>query len=72
MLSILEAVINRTEIKPGMKVGIVLKKDQPTGKLTYGIVKRLLTSKSRHTRGIKVELEDGKGIGRVQVFGEAK
>lgn len=55
----------RANIKPGMQVLIVLKKDQLTGTLTEGIVKNLLTSAPKHHRGIKVRLEDGQ-IGRVQ------
>jgi uncharacterized repeat protein (TIGR03833 family) len=55
----------RTNIKPGMLVNIVLKKDQRTGTLTEGIVKRLLTSSPKHHRGIKVMLDDGQ-VGRVQ------
>lgn len=55
----------RADIKPGMHVNIILKKDQTTGKLTEGIVKDLLTSAPKHHRGIKVRLEDGQ-IGRVQ------
>ncbi|MBD1431097.1 YwbE family protein [Sphingobacterium litopenaei] len=55
----------RADIKPGMLVNIVLKKDQRTGILTEGIVKDLLTSAAFHHRGIKVRLTDGK-IGRVQ------
>jgi uncharacterized repeat protein (TIGR03833 family) len=55
----------RENIKPGMKVLIVLKKDQKTGTLTEGVVKDLLTKVPKHHRGIKVRLEDGK-IGRVQ------
>lgn len=55
----------RANIKPGMKVLIVLKKDQRTGALTEGLVKDLLTSAPVHHRGIKVRLEDGQ-IGRVQ------
>ena len=43
----------------------MLKKDQPTGKLTRGKVARILTSDSQHHRGIKVMLEDGQ-VGRVQ------
>lgn len=50
---------------PGMTVDIVLKKDQPTGRLTRGVVGRLLTNKSYHPRGIKVMLENGQ-VGRVQ------
>ena len=55
----------RNDIKPGMNVAIVLKKDQRTGRLTEGIVKDLLTKSPTHHRGIKVRLEDGQ-IGRVQ------
>jgi uncharacterized repeat protein (TIGR03833 family) len=55
----------RENIKPGMKVLIVLKKDQKTGTLTEGVVKDLLTKVPKHHRGIKVRLEDGQ-IGRVQ------
>lgn len=55
----------RADIKPGMHVSIVLKKDQKTGNRTEGIVKDLLTSAPKHHRGIKVRLEDGQ-IGRVQ------
>jgi len=50
-----------------MPVDIVLKADQPTGKLTRGIVKRILTNSPTHPRGIKVMLEDGQ-VGRVQRF----
>ncbi|MFH2136585.1 MAG: YwbE family protein [Patescibacteria group bacterium] len=56
---------NRDDIRPGLHVKIVLKKDQPTGELTEGIVKDILTSSSTHPRGIKVRLEDGQ-VGRVQ------
>ena len=55
----------RENIKPGLEVDIVLKKDQRTGKLTHGIVKDILTSSSTHHRGIKVRLESGQ-VGRVQ------
>lgn len=55
----------RSNIKPGMQVNIILKKDQRSGALTEGIVKDLLTSAPKHHRGIKVRLEDGQ-IGRVQ------
>ena len=55
----------RANIKPGMLVLIVLKKDQRTGTLTEGIVKDLLTSAPKHHSGIKVRLQDGQ-IGRVQ------
>ncbi|MFH1537069.1 MAG: YwbE family protein [Patescibacteria group bacterium] len=55
----------RENITPGLEVDIVLKKDQPTGKLTHGIVKDILTSSPTHHRGIKVRLESGQ-VGRVQ------
>lgn len=52
-------------IWPGLEVDVVLKEDQPTGKLTRGIVQDLLTNSSFHPRGIKVRLTDGQ-VGRVQ------
>ncbi|HOP62727.1 MAG TPA: YwbE family protein [Spirochaetota bacterium] len=55
----------RKSIKPGMKVAIVLKKDQRTGKLTEGIVKDILTNSPSHPHGIKVRLESG-DVGRVK------
>lgn len=55
----------RDDIEVGLKVKIVLKKDQRTGKLTLGVVKKLLTNSKYHPRGIKVMLEDGQ-VGRVQ------
>jgi len=55
----------RADVLPGLHVKIVLKKDQPTGKLTEGYVKDILTSAPVHTRGIKVRLLDGQ-IGRVR------
>lgn len=55
----------RSNIKIGALVNIVLKKDQRTGELTEGIVKRILTSAPKHHRGIKVMLDDGQ-VGRVQ------
>lgn len=54
----------RKDIYPGLEVGIILKKDQRSGNITYGIVKDLLTSSAYHSRGIKVRLDDGQ-IGRV-------
>lgn len=58
---------NRRNIKQGSIVGIVLKQDQRSGKITRGIVKRILTSSLFHPNGIKVELMDGK-VGRVKVI----
>jgi len=55
----------RTNIKPGLRVRIVLKKDQAAGKLTEGIVKEILTSSPTHPHGIKVRLMDGQ-VGRVK------
>lgn len=55
---------NRKDIYPGLEVGIILKKDQRSGKITYGFVKDILTSSPSHSRGIKVRLDDGQ-IGRV-------
>jgi uncharacterized repeat protein (TIGR03833 family) len=56
---------NLKDIKPGIRVEIVLKQDQRTGKTTEGIVKNILTSSSFHPHGIKVRLEDGQ-VGRVK------
>lgn len=56
---------NRADIKQGLEVDVVLKADQPTGKLTRGMVGQILTSSSFHPRGIKVRLKDGQ-VGRVQ------
>ena len=55
----------RENLNPGMKVRIVLKKDQRTGVLTEGIVKQILTKSPTHPHGIKVMLADG-AIGRVK------
>jgi uncharacterized repeat protein (TIGR03833 family) len=57
----------RIQIKPGIRVKIVLKSDQRSGKLTEGVVKELLTSSPTHPHGIKVRLTDGK-VGRVQAI----
>ena len=55
----------RSEIKPGLKVKIVLKKDQKSGNLTEGIVGDILTNSSFHPHGIKVRLKSGE-VGRVK------
>ncbi len=57
---------NRDDIKIGAEVEIVLKKDQPTGKLTRGHVKRILTNSKVHPHGIKVMLVEQDMVGRVQ------
>lgn len=56
---------NRKDIKPGLKVAIVLKQDQRSGNQTEGTVADLLTKSSFHPHGIKVRLTDGQ-VGRVQ------
>jgi len=55
----------RVDIKRGLHVHIILKKDQRSGNMTEGFVKDILTSAPIHHRGIKVRLEDGQ-IGRVK------
>ncbi len=56
---------NRKNIKPGIEVDIVLKKDQRTGKTTRGVVRDILTKSASHPHGIKVRLTDGQ-VGRVK------
>ena len=55
---------NRSEIRPGLTVEVVLKADQRTGKRTRGVVKDILTKSPNHPHGIKVRLVDGQ-VGRV-------
>lgn len=55
----------RSAIKPGLKVRIVLKQDQLTGKLTEGVIKDILTNSPSHPHGIKVRLTSG-AVGRVK------
>ena len=57
--------VNRTNIKAGQRVLIVLKQDQRSGKTTEGIVKDILTKSSSHPYGIKVRLVSGE-VGRVK------
>ena len=59
--------MNRSEIKAGLRVCIVLKEDQRSGKLTEGIVKDILTKSPTHPHGIKVRLESG-AVGRVKTI----
>ena len=56
---------NRKNISIGSQVAIVQKHDQRTGKLSKGIVKRILTKSPNHPHGIKVQLETGE-VGRVK------
>ena len=56
----------RADIRPGLRVKILLKQDQRTGNMTEGIVAEILTNSSTHPHGIKVRLESG-AVGRVQL-----
>jgi uncharacterized repeat protein (TIGR03833 family) len=53
------------ELRPGIKVCIVQKQDQRTGKITKGTVADILTKSSSHPHGIKVRLTTGE-VGRVE------
>ncbi|WP_053376874.1 YwbE family protein [Paenibacillus sp. FJAT-27812] len=55
----------RSAIRAGLEVDIVLKQDQRTGKLTRGVVNDILTNSPKHPHGIKVRLADGQ-VGRVK------
>ena len=56
---------NRGDIRAGIEVYILLKKDQRSGKLTRGVVKDVLTKSAFHPHGIKVRLDDGQ-VGRIK------
>ena len=56
---------SRKNVKIGLRVAIVQKLDQRSGKLTEGVVKRLLTNAANHPHGIKVQLQSGQ-VGRVK------
>lgn len=56
---------SRKDIEVGLKVKVVQKQDQRSGKLTEGVVKDILTNSANHPHGIKVRLEDGI-VGRVK------
>jgi uncharacterized repeat protein (TIGR03833 family) len=58
---------NRNEIKVGAEVGIVLKQDQRSGKITDGTVQEILTKSMIHPHGIKVRLTSGE-VGRVRII----
>ena len=60
---------NRSDIKKGLSVSIVLKQDQRSGNLTDGVVKDILTNSPNHPHGIKVRLESG-DVGRVKVIND--
>ncbi len=55
----------RADIKYGINVGVVLKEDQSTGRITYGKVQKILTNSPTHPHGIKVRLNTGE-VGRVK------
>ena len=55
----------RKNIQIGSQVEVVQKQDQRTGKLTRGVVQRILTNSASHPHGIKVQLESGQ-VGRVK------
>jgi uncharacterized repeat protein (TIGR03833 family) len=55
----------RSRISPGVRVSIVQKADQRTGRRTEGVVRDILTSSPTHPHGIKVRLVTGE-VGRVQ------
>ncbi len=55
----------KADIKYGLDVGVVLKEDQSTGRLTYGKVQKILTNSPTHPHGIKVRLNTGE-VGRVK------
>lgn len=55
----------RSDIHIGDAVMVVQKQDQGSGKLTEGIVSRILTNSAVHPHGIKVMLEGGI-VGRVK------
>jgi len=55
----------RANLKYAMNVGVVLKEDQSSGRLTYGKIQKILTSSPTHPHGIKVRLNTGE-VGRVK------
>lgn len=57
---------NRSDIKAGMEVRIVLKEHQRSEIITEGIVQDILTNSSFHPHGIKVRLTTGE-VGRVKI-----
>ena len=59
----------RANVKPGLQVKVVQKQDQRSGKLTEGVVSKILTNSPNHHNGIKVMLQDGT-VGRVKEIAE--
>jgi uncharacterized repeat protein (TIGR03833 family) len=61
---------SRKDVRPGVRVAIVQKADQRTGRLTEGVVWQVLTKSPTHPHGLKVRLTTGE-VGRVkQILGE--
>jgi uncharacterized repeat protein (TIGR03833 family) len=60
----------RSSIRAGLRVRVVRKQDQRSGKTTEGVVRDILTNSSTHPHGIKVRLESGE-VGRVKEIVEA-
>lgn len=60
----------RSDIRPGLRVLVVQKQDQGSGRLTEGVVQEILTNSPSHPHGIKVRLVGGV-VGRVQRIVEA-
>ncbi len=61
----------RADIRPGLRVRVVQKQDQRSGRLTEGTVRDILTRSATHPHGIKVRLTDGV-VGRVkEILSEA-
>ena len=58
---------NKSDVKVGKEVGVVLKEDQTSGKITEGIVQDILTKSLYHPHGIKVRLTSGE-VGRVKTI----
>ncbi len=60
----------RQAIRTGLDVGIVLKADQRSNRITRGVVADILTKSPFHPHGIKVRLTDGQ-VGRVkEIYGD--
>ena len=68
-VSMAASATRRSDVRRGLRVAVVLKADQVSGKLTEGVVRDLLTNSAEHPRGIKVRLESGE-VGRVKIIYE--
>lgn len=61
----------REYINVGQTVRVIQKQDQRSGKLTQGVVSKILTNSNQHPHGIKVMLDTGK-VGRVKEIVESE